>query len=44
MRFGKFDLLQKNGIGHSPFTLVYGKGERLPLHMELNALALVMND
>jgi hypothetical protein len=37
-------LTPKKGTGHSPCTLVYGKEARLPLHMELNTLALVVND
>jgi transposase InsO family protein len=37
-------LTPKKGTRHSPFTLVYGKEARVPLHMELNALKLVVND
>jgi hypothetical protein len=34
-------LTPKDSIGHSPYTLVYGKEAILPLHLELNALALI---
>jgi hypothetical protein len=33
-------LTPKDSTGHSPYTLVYGKEARLPLHLELNSLAL----
>lgn len=37
-------LTPKKGTGHSPFALVYEREARLPLHMELNAVTLVVND
>jgi hypothetical protein len=37
-------LTPNKGTGHSPFSLVYGREARWPLHMELNALMLVVND
>jgi hypothetical protein len=33
----------KDSNGHFPYTLVYGREERLPLHLELNALNLTIN-
>jgi hypothetical protein len=33
-----------NNTGHSPYTLVYGREVRLPLHLELNALVLSRNN
>jgi hypothetical protein len=36
-------LTPKYSIGHSPYTLLYGKEAILPLHLELNALALTTN-
>jgi len=33
-------LTLKERIGHTPYTLVYGKEARLPLHLELNAFVV----
>jgi hypothetical protein len=33
----------KESIGHSPYTLVYEKEEILPLHVEFNALTLIID-
>jgi hypothetical protein len=33
-------LTSKDSIGNSPYTLVYQNEARLPIHLELNALAL----
>jgi hypothetical protein len=37
-------LTPKDSTRHSPYTLVYGKEVRLPLHLELNALVLSINN
>jgi len=34
----------KGSIGQPPYTLVYGKESRLPIHLELNALAIAMEN
>jgi hypothetical protein len=37
-------LTPKDSTRHSPYTLVYGREAILPLHLELNALALTRNN
>jgi hypothetical protein len=33
----------KDSTGMSPYTLVYGKEEKIPISLELNALTFVVN-
>ena len=36
-------LTPKDNVGMSPYTLVYGKEEKIPISLKLNALTLVVN-
>jgi hypothetical protein len=36
-------LTPKDNTGSSPYTLVYGKEAKIPIHLELNALTYIVN-